>query len=185
MRPRARIQHRADALAQAVFPVIDALQSAAHPAVGARRARSRCPAAAAALQHGQAISAWPACLGARGGKCGQAIPRACAPPVQRRRRRGGAQVGHEIRDGGRRFSCPTAETTGTEQAAMARATASSLKVHKSSSDPPPRPTMTTSGHWDWLEELDCRGTPLPPSPRPARAREEADVQSREAGVKRI
>src|SRR5437867_5697239 len=36
---------------------------------------------------------------------------------------------------------PTAETTGTEHAAMARATASSLKVHRSSSDPPPRPAI--------------------------------------------
>ena len=42
-------------------------------------------------------------------------------------------------------SCPMAEMTGTEQAAMARATASSLNVHKSSSDPPPRATITTSG----------------------------------------
>ena len=41
-------------------------------------------------------------------------------------------------------SCPTAEMTGTGQAAMARATISSLNAHRSSIDPPPRPTMTTS-----------------------------------------
>ncbi len=41
-------------------------------------------------------------------------------------------------------SWPTAEITGTGQAAMARTTASSLNAQRSSSDPPPRPTMTTS-----------------------------------------
>ena len=42
------------------------------------------------------------------------------------------------------ISCPTPETTGTGEAAMARATASSLKAHRSSSEPPPRATITTS-----------------------------------------
>ncbi len=41
-------------------------------------------------------------------------------------------------------SCPTALTTGVGDAAMARATRSSLKHHRSSRDPPPRPTMSTS-----------------------------------------
>ena len=41
-------------------------------------------------------------------------------------------------------SWPTAETTGTRTAAMARATASSLNAHRSSIEPPPRPTITTS-----------------------------------------
>ena len=41
-------------------------------------------------------------------------------------------------------SCPTAEITGTRQAAMARASPSSLKHHRSSSEPPPRARMTTS-----------------------------------------
>jgi hypothetical protein len=53
-------------------------------------------------------------------------------------------------------SWPTAETTGTEQAAMARATASSLKAHRSSSDPPPRATITTSGQPDWLKYSSAR-----------------------------
>ncbi len=35
-------------------------------------------------------------------------------------------------------SWPTAEITGRGQAAMARATASSLNAHRSSSEPPPR-----------------------------------------------
>jgi len=48
-------------------------------------------------------------------------------------------------------SCPTAEITGTEHAAMARATRSSLKVHRSSSDPPPRATIITSAHPDELK----------------------------------
>ena len=42
------------------------------------------------------------------------------------------------------ISWPTPETTGTGDAAMARATTSSLKAHRSSSEPPPRPTISTS-----------------------------------------
>ncbi len=41
-------------------------------------------------------------------------------------------------------SCPTAEITGTGLSAIARATISSLKAHRSSTEPPPRPTITTS-----------------------------------------
>jgi hypothetical protein len=41
-------------------------------------------------------------------------------------------------------SCPTALTTGMAEPAMARATASSLKHQRSSREPPPRPTMSTS-----------------------------------------
>ena len=41
-------------------------------------------------------------------------------------------------------SWPTAEITGTGHAAIARATTSSLKAQRSSIDPPPRPTITTS-----------------------------------------
>ena len=37
-------------------------------------------------------------------------------------------------------SCPTALTTGMRLVKIARATRSSLKLHKSSSEPPPRPT---------------------------------------------
>ena len=47
-------------------------------------------------------------------------------------------------------SWPTAETTGTGQAAMARATASSLKVQRSSSEPPPRATITSSAQSERL-----------------------------------
>ena len=41
-------------------------------------------------------------------------------------------------------SWPTAETIGTGLAIIARATGSRLKAHKSSGDPPPRPTITKS-----------------------------------------
>ena len=41
-------------------------------------------------------------------------------------------------------SWPTAEMTGMALAAMARATDSSLKAHKSSMEPPPLPTISTS-----------------------------------------
>ena len=41
-------------------------------------------------------------------------------------------------------SWPTAEITGTGQAAIARASRSSLNAQRSSADPPPRPMMTTS-----------------------------------------
>ena len=43
------------------------------------------------------------------------------------------------------ISWPTAETTGIVDAKMARTTGSSLKHHKSSGLPPPRPTTSTSG----------------------------------------
>ena len=45
-------------------------------------------------------------------------------------------------------SWPTAEITGTRQATMARATGSSLKAQRSSSEPPPRATMMTSTSGD-------------------------------------
>ncbi len=41
-------------------------------------------------------------------------------------------------------SWPTALTTGSSLAAIARATISSLKAHRSSSEPPPRPTIRAS-----------------------------------------
>ena len=41
-------------------------------------------------------------------------------------------------------SWPTADTTGASEAAMARATGSSLKAQRSSRDPPPLPTISTS-----------------------------------------
>ena len=42
------------------------------------------------------------------------------------------------------ISCPTADTTGSADSKIARATASSLNAHKSSSDPPPRVTKIRS-----------------------------------------
>ena len=44
-----------------------------------------------------------------------------------------------------------AEMTGTAQLAMARATTSSLNAHRSSIEPPPRATMTTSAQ-PWREK---------------------------------
>ncbi|CAJ9510646.1 Uncharacterised protein [Burkholderia pseudomallei] len=41
-------------------------------------------------------------------------------------------------------SWPTPQTTGTSLAAIARASASSLNDHKSSIEPPPRQTISTS-----------------------------------------
>ncbi len=48
------------------------------------------------------------------------------------------------------ISCPTPDITGMEQAAMARATTSSLKAQRSSMLPPPRAMMTRSGRWSPL-----------------------------------
>jgi len=42
-------------------------------------------------------------------------------------------------------SCPTAEISGIALSAAARTTASSLKPQRSSTEPPPRATMITSG----------------------------------------
>jgi hypothetical protein len=44
-------------------------------------------------------------------------------------------------------SCPTALTTGRLDASSARATTSSLNAHRSSVEPPPRPTINRSGRW--------------------------------------
>ena len=41
-------------------------------------------------------------------------------------------------------SWPTAEIVGMAEAASARATGSSLNAHRSSIEPPPRPTISTS-----------------------------------------
>src|SRR5205085_1185798 len=41
-------------------------------------------------------------------------------------------------------SCPMAEMTGICEARIARATSSSLNAHRSSTEPPPRPTMIAS-----------------------------------------
>ena len=43
------------------------------------------------------------------------------------------------------ISCPTAETIGIVDPDIALATGSSLKAQRSSIEPPPRPTMITSG----------------------------------------
>ena len=66
-------------------------------------------------------------------------------------------------------SWPTAEITGTGEAAMARATASSLNAHKSSIDPPPRPTMTTSMPGDRDDVRERAGDIGARRLRPARA----------------
>ena len=42
------------------------------------------------------------------------------------------------------ISWPTADITGSPQSWTAATTISSLKAHKSSNDPPPRPTISTS-----------------------------------------
>ena len=53
-------------------------------------------------------------------------------------------------------SCPTPEITGTAEAAIARATVSSLKAHRSSSEPPPRATITTSANFGAIEIAQAR-----------------------------
>ena len=54
-------------------------------------------------------------------------------------------------------SWPIAAITGTGHAAIARATTSSLKAQRSSSDPPPRPTITTSTPGDAGDARDGAG----------------------------
>src|SRR5215813_11103969 len=62
-------------------------------------------------------------------------------------------------------SCPTAEMTGTRQATSARATRSSLKAHRSSMEPPPRPTMiTSSSTMVWRCARACTISPGASSP---------------------
>ena len=66
------------------------------------------------------------------------------------RGRGGAEIGDEVGNGEVRL-VPNSRDNGTVLAAMARATDSSLKVHRSSSDPPPRATITTCAHPELLK----------------------------------
>jgi hypothetical protein len=53
-------------------------------------------------------------------------------------------------------SWPTALTIGIWLAKIARATRSSLKLHRSSSEPPPRPTISTSHSWRALASAMAR-----------------------------
>ena len=118
----------------------------ARPADAARSTPARSPAAAVAV---------PA---SRGGTATLASPSTRAATIRSSRSSRVGTTSSAAADGvaARRsatksaivtsVSCPTADTTGTAHAAMARATASSLNVHRSSSDPPPRPTITRSGH---------------------------------------
>ena len=76
-------------------------------------------------------------------------------------------------------SWPTAEMTGTEQAAMARATRSSLNVHRSSSEPPPRATITTSAQPDSLKYRRPRQTSCDRALALHLRRKQPDVQTRE------
>ncbi len=62
----------------------------------------------------------------------------------RRRRR--AQIGDKIRNREIRLVADAGDYREFRDAAIARATISSLNAHKSSSDPPPRATMTTSAN---------------------------------------
>ena len=73
-------------------------------------------------------------------------------------------------------SCPTAEMTGTGQLAIARATISSLNAHRSSIDPPPRPTMTTSTPGTRAIARKPREPPPLPRPRPERARPDDELR---------
>ena len=61
--------------------------------------------------------------------------------------------------------CPTAETMGILLAKIARATFSSLKAHKSSKEPPPLPTISTSTALNWLNSSRaCAISSAAPSP---------------------
>jgi len=62
---------------------------------------------------------------------------------RRHRRCRGAKIGTKSQIV-KSTSCPTADMTGTRELNTARATTSSLNAHKSSSEPPPRPTINTS-----------------------------------------
>jgi hypothetical protein len=92
------------------------------------------------------------------------------------------------------ISCPTAEMIGTGQAATARTSGSSLKAHRSSRLPPPRPITSRSKSAALLREsqhlhhLGRRALALDPGrqhdepPAPAAPREDAhEILHRRAG----
>lgn len=77
----------------------------------------------------------------------------------RRGGRRGAQVGDKIGDSDVSLMAYGADD-GNRLAKIARATRSSLKLHKSSSEPPPRPTISTSHSWARVGQLN-RANDLP------------------------
>ena len=88
-------------------------------------------------------------------------------------------------------SCPMPVTTGIEHSTIARATISSLKAHKSSSEPPPRTRSNTSQsrRWDarWIAwamraaaPSPCTGTGWISTGRPGQRRRRVASTSRSA-----
>ena len=61
------------------------------------------------------------------------------------------------------ISCPTAEITGSSDAAIARTTTSSENGSKSSKEPPPRPTIKTSARLNSLATFICCAIVIPAS----------------------
>ena len=57
-------------------------------------------------------------------------------------------------------SCPTPQITGISESAIAWASASSLKAHRSSIDPPPRTSNMTSPNWSRLACISARMIPV-------------------------
>ncbi len=87
----------------------------------------------------------------------------------RRRGRRGPHVGHHVGDGGVRLM-PDSVTTGTGHFTIMRAKNSSLKGIKSSYDPPPRTTSTTSAPACTTARIPRRCRPGLADPRPQRRR---------------
>ena len=121
-----------------------------------RRAAARCSAAVPPDRagHGRARRAGDAARRGRARCHGSAARRDRRASASSSARTGTAISAAAVGVGARRsatksmsvvsVSCPTAEITGMRQAATARATISSLKAQRSSIEPPPRATISTS-----------------------------------------
>ena len=95
----ARFDRCADPFPQPEFLLIDALQIAADAAVQHAQRAVDSLLAQTAIQHRQPVAQTPACLGSGDGDAFDQIFEQRDGQFRRRRRRGRAQVGDEIRDG--------------------------------------------------------------------------------------
>ena len=181
-----RVEDGAEALAHAVFLLVDALQAAAHAAVQqAQGARSMPCWRRRRLQHGEAVAHGPARSWRGPRRCGRAARRACGPPVSAAAEGVGARRSATKSAMVTSVSCPTAETTGTEQAAMARATASVVErpqvFQRAAAAAPQSPGPPRRA----AEVLDAAAHFLHRAFALHQRGKEADVQAGESGGERI
>ena len=159
-----RLHDAAQPRREFIGALLHTLQHGARVHAGAAAGGERCchaaPAAAAGSVIAQAAGVAPAATLIRVAESGTST--SAAPDGV-----GARTIRHEVRNREIDFVAHRSETTGNSLANIARATISSLKHHRSSSEPPPRPTISASSQrarW----QSRWRGRSPPGLLRPAR-----------------